>query len=92
MDIKTLQEVARLKSINEATLRSAANDERIPAHKSSKVWLLDLDNPAVIAYIEGLKPKAKKAEKPNCLICGKEVPRQRAKYCSKECYGKSMQP
>jgi hypothetical protein len=90
VNVKTLQEAAHLFGLNEATLRSAANDKRVPASKSGGTWLLDIDDPAVQAYRERLKPRERGKEKPVCQICGKPVPRARAKYCDNTCYGKAM--
>jgi excisionase family DNA binding protein len=92
MNIKTLPEAAELLGIKENTLRVAALNGRIPATKSKTTWLVDLDDPAVSAYQASFTAKERKAEAkplPVCEICGKPVPRQRAKYCSRECYAKT---
>ena len=93
MNVKALQEVAELTGLKSNTLRVAAINGRLPASKSGKVWLVDLDNPEVQTYLESFKPKEhtpRGEEWPKCEVCGKPVPRARAKYCSQECYTKTF--
>lgn len=86
MKIVTLPEAAGMLGIKDNTLRVAAINGRIPAAKSGRAWLFDLDDPAVQAYQATFIPKEHTSkQKGVCKVCGKSVTRARAKYCSQEC-------
>ena len=59
-NIRALQEAAQILGIKENTLRAAALNGRLPAFKSGKIWLVDLDNLEVLAYQHEFSPKERK--------------------------------
>jgi hypothetical protein len=64
LKLRTLQETAKILGLNEATLRSAANDKRLPATKSGGTWLVDLDDPLVQKYQANLSPRQRRKTLP----------------------------
>jgi hypothetical protein len=89
MQVRTLQDIAKEKNIQGGSLRNAIKNGTLKATKSGGTWLVDMADKEVIEYFKNFQHRENKP-KGTCQMCGKPVPRARAKYCGQACYGKSL--